>query len=62
MQWTVTEIVDGEERSDRFPTASKALEFALGSDRPLDLVIYNPEGFPGTMEGVGQHMLNGKLR
>ncbi|MDB5481852.1 MAG: hypothetical protein JWO83_2905 [Caulobacteraceae bacterium] len=58
--WTVTEVVDGEERSDRFPTASKALDFALRSETPSGVVIFNPDGLPETMEGVRRHVLEGK--
>jgi hypothetical protein len=62
VMWTVTEVVDGEERSDRFPTASKALEFALRSEATSGVVIFNPDGLPDTIEGVRQHMLDGKAR
>jgi hypothetical protein len=58
--WTVTEVVDGEERSERFPTASKALESALRAETPSGVVIFNPEGLPDTIEGVHRHVLDGR--
>ncbi len=58
--WTVTEVVDGEERSDRFPTASKALECALRSEAISGVVIFNPDGLLDTIEGVAQHVFQGK--
>jgi hypothetical protein len=58
--WTVTEVVDGEERSERFPTASKALDFALRPEPPSGVVIFNPDGLLDTIEGVTQHLFRGK--
>ncbi len=60
VMWTVTEVVDGEERSDRFPTASKALDFALRSEALSGVVIFNPDGLPDMIEGVGRHGLEGR--
>jgi hypothetical protein len=58
--WTVTEVVDGEERSERFPTASKALDFALRAETPSGVVIFNPDGLPDSIEGVTQHVFQSK--
>jgi hypothetical protein len=58
--WTVTEVVDGEERSERFPTASKALDFALRSETPSGVVIFNPDDLPDTIDGVRQHVRGGR--
>jgi hypothetical protein len=59
--WTVTQVVDGEERSEGFPTASKALEFALRSEAQEGVTIFNPEGLPDTLERLRQHVLEGKV-
>jgi len=58
--WTITQVVDGEERSDRFPTASKALDSALRSETPEGVVIFNPDGLPETIERLRLHVSEGK--
>jgi len=58
--WTVTEVVDGEERSDRFPTAAKALDFALRSEASSGVVIFNPDDLLNTIEGGRRHLFDGR--